>query len=165
VGTIDGMIAPSNLLAAVVTGTAVTVGSVHATGMTPARYSHAVSRICAGAQLFSHRHEIGTRAGAIAVSRDIRTTGHRRLRRVDAVTKPVKTARADARWIATERKLVDMYATNYFRIWQEIERAHTPAEHAKLPAVLHRLVHEADALKVRAGTFEVTLSVPDCTGG
>lgn len=159
------MIVPSNLLATVVAGTAVTLGGVNTTGMTTAHYSRAVSRICAGARLFSHRHEIGTRAGAIAVSRDIRTTGHRRLRRVDAVTKPVKTALADARWIATERKLVDMYATNYFRIWQEIERADTPAEHAKLPAVLHRLVHEADSLKLRAGTFEATLSVPDCTGG
>ena len=164
-GTIDGMIVPSNLLAVVVAGTAVTVGSVNATGMTPAGYSRAVSRICANARLFSHRHEIGTRAGAIAVSRDIRTTGHRRVRRVDAVTKPVKTARDDARWIATELELVDMYATNYFRIWQKIEAADTPAEHAKLPAVLHRLVHEADSLKVRAGTFEASLSVPDCTGG
>jgi hypothetical protein len=140
-------------------------GSVRAGTMTPAAYSRAVSRICAGAPLFSHNHEIGTRAGAIAVSRDIRTTGHTRLRRVDAVTKPVKTAWKDKRWIATERKLVDMYATNYLRIWNQIERANTAAQRARLPRVLHHLVHAADALKLRAGRLELTLSVPDCTGG
>ena len=133
--------------------------------MTPAAYSRAVSRICTGAPLFSHKHEIGTRAGAIAVSRDIRTTGHKRLRRVDAVTKPVETAAADRRWIATERKLVEMYAADYLRIWNQIERANTAAPRARLPLVLHRLVHAADALKLRAGKLELRLSVPDCTGG
>jgi hypothetical protein len=153
------------LLVAVVAVSATSAGTLRAGTMTPAAYSRAVSRICAGAALFSHNHEIGTRAGAIAVSRDIRTTGHNRLRRVDAVTKPVKTAAKDTRWIATERKLVDMYARNYLRIWNQIERANTAAQRARLPRVLHGLVHAADALKLRAGKLELTLSVPDCTGG
>jgi hypothetical protein len=153
------------LLVAVVAVSATAAGTLRAGTMTPAAYSRAVSRICTGAPLFSHKHEIGTRAGAIAVSRDIRTTGHKRLLRVDAVTKPVKTAGKDTRWITTERTLVDMYARNYLRIWNQIERANTPAQRARLPQVLHRLIHAADALKLRAGKLELTLSVPDCTGG
>jgi hypothetical protein len=144
---------------------ATAAGALRAGTMTPAAYSRAVSRICIHPRLFTHKHEIGTRAGAIAVSRDIRATGHHRLRRVDAVAKPPRTAGNDRHWILVERKLVDMYATNYLRIWDEIERANTAAERARLPRVLHRLVHASDALKLRAGRLELKLSVPDCTGG
>jgi hypothetical protein len=152
------------LVAAVAAG-AVTVGSLHAATMTPAGYSRAIARICAGALLFDGRHEIGTRAGAVAVARDIRATGNRRLRRVDAVAKPPATDDALVRWIATERQLVDLYAVTYLRIWNEIERARTPHQRAQLPLVLHRLVHAPDSLKLEAGTLELNLDVPDCTGG
>jgi hypothetical protein len=47
-----------------------------------AHWSHAVTRICAHALLFEGRHEIGTLAGAIAVSRDIRSSTRRRLAKV-----------------------------------------------------------------------------------
>lgn len=132
---------------------------------TPADYSRTVGRICAGALLFDGRHSIGTRAGAVAVSRDIRATGGRRLRRVDAVPKPAGTARLAARWIAVERRLVEMYASTYLEIWDRIDRAHSPRDHARLPALLHALVRRPDPLQRRAAALELRLSVPDCTGG
>jgi hypothetical protein len=64
-----------------------------------------------GALLFDGHHQIGTLAGAIAVSRDIRATGARRLRRVDAIAKPVRTARLAIAWIGLERRLVKIYAS------------------------------------------------------
>src|SRR4051812_5610023 len=51
-------------------------------------FSNRVSHICRGAVMFAGRHEIGTRAGAVAVSRDIRQTGAQRLRRVAAAPEP-----------------------------------------------------------------------------
>ena len=45
-------------------------------------YSLAVARICADALLFEKAHAIGTRAGALAVARDIRASTRRRLQRV-----------------------------------------------------------------------------------
>jgi hypothetical protein len=132
---------------------------------TPARYSRAVEQICAGALLFDGRHQIGTRAGALAVSQDIRATGTRRLRRVDAVSKPAAAARLAGRWIAVERRLVETYASTYLQIWYEIERANSPARRAALPRVLHALIHRPDGLQYRAARLEQRLRVPDCTGG
>jgi hypothetical protein len=132
---------------------------------TPAGYSQAVMRICAGALLFNGRHETGTRSGAISVSRDIRASGDRRLRRVDAVPKPARTARLATRWIATERQLVAKYAWAYLQIWYAIERAGTPRQRAELPAVLGALIHAPDELQREAARLEQALDVPDCTGG
>lgn len=132
---------------------------------TPAGYSRAVLQICAGALLFDGRHEIGTRAGAIAVSKDIRATGGRRLRRVDAVPKPAGSADIAFRWIGVERRLVEMYASTYLQIWDEIERANSPAQRAALPQALHALLHRPDQLQYRAAGLEQRLRVVDCTGG
>jgi len=131
----------------------------------PAGYSRAVARICAGALLFDGRHRIGTRAGAITVSRDIRATGGRRLRRVDDLPKPPGEAALAVRWIATERRLVATYARAYLQIWYAIERANTPAQRARLPRVLAPLLHAPDALQAEAEQLELRLHVPDCTGG
>lgn len=144
---------------------ALVVPAAHAATPTPAGYSRAVTQICAGALLFEGSHQIGTRAGAIDVSRDIRATGSRRLRRVDAVSKPVGTAKLAARWIAIQRRLVETYASTYVRIWYAIEHAHSPQEHAKLPALLHALIGRPARLQGQAAKLEQQLQVPDCTGG
>jgi hypothetical protein len=115
--------------------------------------------------LFASTHEIGTRAGAIAVSRDIRATGARRLRRVDGVEKPNLTADRAARWIAVEHRLVARYAADYLAIWDAIEQANTPRTKAALPAKLARLIHDPDRLARHAVALERLLQVPDCTGG
>jgi enoyl-CoA hydratase/carnithine racemase len=145
--------------------TAATLGVGGGAQQTATGYSSAVTRICSGAVLFAGRHRIGTRVGAVAVSRDIRATGAQRLRRVDAVPKPDKTAAVAARWIATERRLVATYARAYLQVWYAIERANTPAQRAKLPSVLDALVHTPDALEATAKQLEQRLHVPDCTGG
>ena len=138
----------------------------YVTNLNPAvGYSQEVTRICAGALLFDGRHQTGTRSGAISVSRDIRATGARRLRRVDAVPKPARTAPLATRWIATERQLVVKYAWAYLQIWYAIERAGTPRERAELPAVLGALIHAPDELQREAAQLEQALDVPDCTGG
>ncbi|HEY1369150.1 MAG TPA: hypothetical protein VGF23_18645 [Gaiellaceae bacterium] len=151
------------LLAAAV----VSPGSILAAqpSQTPADYSREVSRICAGALLFDGSHSIGTRAGAIAVSRDIRATGGKRLRRVDAVPKPASTAQLATRWISLERRLVETYASTYFEIWKQVERARSRRDEATLPARLHALVHRSDPLQRRAAALELRLRLPDCTGG
>lgn len=128
-------------------------------------YSSAVARICAGSLLFAGSHEIGTRAGAIAVSKDIRRTGLHRLRLVDRITKPRATAMLDARWIALERRLVGVYAATYLRIWYVIERYETPGRRASLPARLRALIDLPRPLERRARQLEERLHIPDCTGG
>jgi hypothetical protein len=115
--------------------------------------------------LFEHSHQIGTRAGAIAVSSDIQETGSRRLRRVAAVPRPAAEAAAIASWLGVEHKLVAAYARDYLRIWDTIEKANTPAQLAGLPAHLYALVHDPDQLKHLADGLESRLHVPDCTGG
>jgi hypothetical protein len=148
-------------------------GSVALTGtplpsapvQTSAGYSRAVTQICAGALLFEGRHRIGTRAGAIAVSRDIRATGSRRLDRVDAVLKPASTAELAERWIAVERHLVQTYASTYLQIWYAIENADSPHKHARLPALLRTLISRPDGLQGQAARLAQELYVPDCTGG
>jgi hypothetical protein len=136
------------------------LGDSHSTA-----FADQVNHICAGALLFEGRHEIGTRAGAHAVSRDIRETGARRLRRVAAVPEPHSQAAVIRRWLDIERRLVAAYARDYLLIWNAIEEANSPAQRARLPAQLHALLHDPDALKQKAGQYEMRLRVPDCTGG
>jgi hypothetical protein len=124
-----------------------------------------VTQICAGALLFEGTHQIGTRAGAIAVSQDIRATGSKRLRLVDAVPKPASTAELATHWLALERQLVQTYASTYLQIWYAIENADTPREHAKLPALLQALISRPYRLQGQAAQLEQQLYVPDCTGG
>jgi hypothetical protein len=132
---------------------------------TPAGYSLAVQEICSGALLFDGSHQIGTRAGAIDVANDIRATGGHRLDLVDAVPKPAATTRVATRWIAVERRLVALYATNYLLIWDAIESANSPQELAGLPALVRPLLYGPDKLQGLAGRLEQSLDVPDCTGG
>jgi hypothetical protein len=128
-------------------------------------FSQQVTSICSGALLFDGEHVIGTRAGAIAVSRDIRLTGTRRLRRVAAVDEPSDEAPMIRQWLRAERLLVFAFARDWLRIWDEIESAHTRSQRAGLPARLDALVHQPDSLKWRADAYERRLGVPDCTGG
>jgi len=58
-----------------------------------------------------------------------------------------------------------MYASNYLRIWYEIERARTSTQRARLPAVLRGLIDEPRRLERQAAALEAALNVPDCTGG
>ena len=159
----DGRMPLRVLLVVVVVVLALAPASVGAGKTT--EFSQRVSHICAGARLFDGRHAIGTRAGAIAVSRDIRRTGTRRLRRVASVPEPDGQTSTIQRWLQTERLLVEIYARNYLLIWGVIERADTPAQQDRLAVRLEKLVHEPDRLKSLADTYEVSLGVPDCSGG
>jgi hypothetical protein len=149
-------------LAAIVFGAcaAPSLGATHSTA-----FADRVTHICTGAVLFEDSHEIGTRAGAVAVSRDIRETGARRLRRVAAVPEPHPQAQLIRRWLDIEHRLVAAYARNYLLIWNAIEDAKTPAQLAALPARVHTFVHDPDRLKGQADGLELRLHVPDCTGG
>jgi hypothetical protein len=131
----------------------------------PSTYSVAVTQICAGAVLFERTHSIGTRSGAVAVARDIRTSGERRVNRAAAVPKPPSKRQLAARWIALEHRLIELYASDYLRIWNAIERADTPKKRAQLPGVLQALIDAPQALERRAAALEADLHVPDCTGG
>ena len=132
---------------------------------TQASYVKEAATICAGARLFDGTHSIGTRAGALAVARDIRATGRNRLNRVDALPKPTATGHRVASWLTLERRLVELYAANYVRIWNAIEHAYTTRRRVGLPAVLRSLIDEPRRLEVRAAAIEVELGLPDCTGG
>jgi len=128
-------------------------------------FAQQVRQICNGALLFERKHAIGTRAGAIAVSRDIRKTGTWRLRRVAAVPAPDAQAAAIGQWLGIEQRLVASFARDYLLIWDAIEAADSPAQRASLPDRLHALVHAPDALKQQARAYEQELGLPDCTGG
>lgn len=131
----------------------------------PASWSLAVTRICAHALLFDGRHEIGTRAGALAVARDIRASTQGRLARVEHLAPPAgRTALAD-RWLDVERRLASTYATSYVRIFEVIDAADTPRERAREPLRLGRLLHAPDALGHTAAALDAALHIPDCTGG
>jgi hypothetical protein len=132
---------------------------------TAADYSLAVTRICAGALLFDHAHRLGTRADALAVAADIRASTARRLVRVAAVPAPPDLASISIRWISSQRRLAASYATEWVRIYETIDAAHSPAQRARLPEQLEKLVHAPDALRLTAGRLELLLGVPDCTGG
>ena len=131
----------------------------------PALYSQAVAQICTGALLFDHRHAVGTRAGALAVARDIRASTRRRLARVGAIPAPLGRAGVVRRWIALERRLADAFATSWVRIFEVVDAADTPRERAREVPVLERLVHAPDGLRAAAARLEQTLEVPACTGG
>ena len=131
----------------------------------PAVYSRAVAHICSGALLFESRHAVGTKAGALAVARDIRASTRRRLARVEAISAPLGRERLVRRWIALERRLADMYATSWVRIFEVVDAADTPRERTREVPVLERLVHAPDVLRAAAVRLEHTLQVPDCTGG
>jgi len=132
---------------------------------TAAAYARAVTRICAGALLFDHRHEMGTRADALSVARDIRASTRRRLALVAEVTPPPKERGTAMRWIALEQRLANAYARDWVRIFDVIDAARTPRQRARLPRELERLVHASDRLRRVVIVLELKLHVPDCTGG
>jgi hypothetical protein len=128
-------------------------------------FSSQVSEICASAVLFEGAHEIGTREGAVAVSNDILDTGTRRLDRVAAVPRPESQAATIGRWLEVERHLVAAYARDYLLIWDAIEENYDQEQQALLPAHIQALLHDPDALKRKAGVYELRLGLRDCTGG
>jgi hypothetical protein len=127
-------------------------------------YSLAVTRICGGALLFDHAHDMGTRADALAVARDIRASTARRLAKVVAVPVPRELRRISRRWIASQRRLAASFARTWVEIYDTIDAAKMPAQRAALPRRLHELVHAPDPLRLVAGRLELELHVPDCTG-
>jgi hypothetical protein len=128
-------------------------------------YTLSVRQICAGALLFDHPHSMGTRAGAIAVALDIRASTGRRLTRVTAVRPPPSLRHPVARWLSLQRRLADSYADNWVRIYDAIDTARTPAQHAGLARNLKRLVHAPDPLRRASARLEQQFELPDCTGG
>ena len=136
-----------------------------APGSSRAEYSLEVAHICAGALLFDHAHDMGTRADALAVARDIRASTAQRLARVSALPTPPELQRISRRWISSERGLAAMYARIWVRIYDTIDAARTPAQRTALPRRLEQLVHAPDSLKRAAGRLGLELHVPDCTGG
>jgi hypothetical protein len=128
-------------------------------------FSSQVSEICASAVLFEGTHEVGTREGAVAVSNDILDTGTRRLDRVAAVPSPESQTATIGRWLEVERRLVAAYARDYLLIWDAIEEDYDQEQQALLPARIQALVRDPDALKRKAGVYELRLGLPDCTGG
>jgi hypothetical protein len=136
-----------------------------ATAADPSSWSEGVTQICAHALLFEGQHEIGTRAGAIAVARDIRASTARRLDRIRALRVPPPQPGLSMQWLDLEQRLADVYASSYVRIYNAIAAAVTPKQRARLPRVLDRLLHAPDALRGKAAGLEGRLHVPDCTGG
>jgi hypothetical protein len=131
----------------------------------PASWSDGVTQICAHALLFEGRHEIGTRAGAIAVARDIRASTARRLDRIRALEVPPPQPELSIQWLDLEQRLAAVYASSYVRIYDAIAAAVTRKQRARLPRVLDRLVQAPDALRATTADLEQQLHVPDCTGG
>ena len=128
-------------------------------------WSGSVSQICAHALLFEQRHQMGTRAGAEAVARDIRASTGRRLARIAALRVRPPQPRLAARWLVVERRLAGVYARSYVRIYDVIASAHTARQRAGEPSRLRRLLDAPEALRRTAYGLEVQLHVPDCTGG
>jgi hypothetical protein len=135
-----------------------------ASGNAAARYSLAVTRICAGALLFDHAHHMGTRADALSVARDIRGSTARRLARVTALSVPPELELLSNGWIASQRRLAAAYARAWVQIYDTIDAARTPAQRDGLAERLYQLVHVPDPLRLAAGRLELKLHVPDCTG-
>jgi hypothetical protein len=134
-------------------------------GNSATEYSLAVTHTCAGALLFDHAHHMGTRADALSVARDIRASTARRLARVAALPAPPAEAVTVARWITVERRLADMYARNYLRIYDAISTPGTTAQHDRALRSVRGLLNAPQALREDAGRLELRLRVPDCTGG
>jgi hypothetical protein len=129
------------------------------------QWPDAVTHICARALLFEHRHEIGTRAGALAVARDIRASTKRRLRRIVALPIAPTQARIAARWLRVEWRLAQAYARTYIRIFEVIDADRTPSQREREPRLLNALLHAPDRLGHQAVRLQTMLQVPDCTGG
>jgi hypothetical protein len=158
----------------IVVATAIVAGSPAAvpvsTAATPhelsaAEYARAVTRICAGALLFDHAHDMGTRIDALAVARDIRASTARRLGRVTKVAVPSRLRLLSSHWISSQRRLAAMFARLWVRMYDAVDAARTQTQRATLAQRLHRLVHLPDPLRRAAGRLELELHVPDCTGG
>jgi hypothetical protein len=152
-------------LVAVLTAAGATTMTSGAVATPPAAWPEAVSGICAHALLFEGRHEIGTRAGAVAVARDIRASTSRRLGRIRALPLDPPDPGVSTRWLGLERRLAGVYARSYVRIYDVIAAANTPRKRARMPRALRRLLHAPDALRARTADLEHQLQVPDCTGG
>jgi hypothetical protein len=131
----------------------------------PSPWSREVTGICAHALLFEGRHQIGTRAGAVAVARDIRASTARRLWHIRALSIRSPQQRLSRRWLRLERRLAAVYASSYLRIYDAIDAANTQSERARLPRVLGRLLHMPDPIRATTTNLEQRLRVPDCTGG
>lgn len=144
---------------------AATLGRSAPGGTASIQYSLAVTRICAGALLFDHAHHEGTRADALSVARDIKASTARRLDRVAALTVPPLLIHLSSRWVASQRRLAEMFARLWVRIYDTIDAARTPAQQATLAGRLEHLVHLPDPLKLASHRLELELNVPDCTGG
>jgi hypothetical protein len=136
-----------------------------AAAIPPSTWSQAVSGICADALLFEGSHQIGTRAGAVAVARDIRASTERRLRRIRALRIAPPQQDLALRWLRLERRLAAVYARSYLRTYEAIAAAKTRRQDAELPRVLGKLLHAPDALRQTTARLERRLQVPDCTGG
>jgi len=133
-------------------------------GTTPARYSRAVTRICAGALLFEHPHHTGTRADALEVASDIRASTARRLALVVAVPVPRQLRALNRRWISSQRRLASVLAQTWVQIYDAVEAAQTPEQRAALPGRVRELMEASYPLRLVAGRLELKLHVPDCTG-
>jgi hypothetical protein len=153
------------LLLAIVALSGVPRASGSAGEISRVAYSKAVTQVCAGALLFEGRHALGTRAGALAVAQDIRSSTGRRLRRLDGLEAPRGLERLVNRWMTLERRLANVYANSWVGIFDLIAVTHTPTQRAQAPRLLRRLLHAPDQLRLAAATLELTLHVPDCTGG
>jgi hypothetical protein len=151
------------LLLAIVVGLGVPGASADAGSR--AAYSSAVTQICSGALLFEGSHAIGTRAGALAVAHDIRASTRRRLSRVDALSVPPGLEGLVERWTTLERRLADIYAESWVGIYDVVAATDTQAQRARAPRLLRRLLRAPDQLRLAAARIELTLRVPDCTGG
>jgi hypothetical protein len=132
---------------------------------TPATYSQAVTQICAHALMFESSHSMGTRAGALDLASDIRSSADRRLASVAALPVPHRQVRTVARWLALERRLSELYALTYVRVWDLVAEPRTPEQRPEAARRLARLMHGPDPMRRAAARLEQRLRVPDCTGG
>ena len=64
-----------------------------------------------------------------------------------------------------ERRLANAYADSWVGIFDLIAATQTPTQRARAPRLLRRLLHAPDRLRLAATALELTLHVPDCTGG
>ena len=128
-------------------------------------WSQEVTRICTHALLFEGTHESGTRAGAIAVARDIRASTQRRVGLIRALDVSPPQRLLASRWLRLEGRLAATYASSYVRIYEAIAAAKSQAQLDRLPLVLRRLLDAPDGLRRRTASIELRLHVPDCTGG
>jgi hypothetical protein len=142
-------------------------GKEHSNGtaVPHAAWSRAVTHICTHPLLFDGSHEIGTRAGALAVSRDIRSSIERRLTQIERLPARATRQVLARRWLALERRLAATYASSYLQIFEVIAAADTAVKRARAPRLLARLLHVPDRLNQTAARLEFQLHIPDCTGG